>query len=230
MGYKKVNADATLSDATTSASIGGLITVIGDILKTGYNKICGYTKIDNRPTGGATNNYALQVRSESGNTSGQQWGIDCEAHLKATGTASIRGTQGVAVVDATFTATTSTLIGTYGQARVDGTIAGASFMAGLYGLIGPSTAITATHVTSCWLDSHQANAVTGEHDLLYMTNNGAATMDQAIKIYGNNAITALMSLNTCGGMVEATAQTGGSSKKIKIVIDGVVHYINAYTG
>jgi len=204
--------------------------VIGNTAKTGYNKLTGYTKIDNRPTGGATNSYALQVRTESGNTSGQQWGIDCEAHLKKTGTASVIGVQGVSVLDTSFTATAVTLIGTYGQARADGTVAGASFMTGLYGLIEASAAITATHVTSCWLDSHQANAVTGQHDLLYMTNNGAATMDQAINIYGNNAITALMSLNTCGGMVAATAETGGSSKKIKIVIDGVVHYINAYTG
>jgi hypothetical protein len=228
--YLKVNSDASTSDASTAASIGGLITVIGDILKTGYNKICGYTKIDNRPSGGATNAYALQVRTESANTTGQQWGIDCEAHLKATGTASVRGTQGVAVVDAAYTATTSTLIGTYGQARVDGTIAGASFMAGLYGLIGPSTAITATHVTSCWLDSHQAESVTGAHDLLYMTNNGAAQMDQAIHVYGGDKITALLNLDTVSGMVAATATTSGSSKKIKIVIDGVVHYLNAYTG
>jgi hypothetical protein len=31
-------------------------------------------------------------------------------------------------------------------------------------------------------------------------------------------------------MVVDTAETGGTSKKIKITIDGVVHYLNAYTG
>lgn len=215
---------------TKGSNILGTTNYFGASDKTGYNRLAGYTKIDYRPTGGGTNSYALQGRMEIGATSGQFIGFDNETHLKATGTASVRGTQGVAVVDATFTATGTTLIGTYGQARADGTIAGSSFMAGLYGLIEASTAITASHVCSAWLDSHQAEAVTGSHQLLYMTNNGAAQMDQAIYVYGGDKITSLMELNTVSGMVADTAETGGSSKKIKITIDGVVHYINAYTG
>jgi len=202
---------------------------IGNTAKTSYNRLSGYTKIDYRPTV-CTNSYALQVRSEPTGTSGQFWGVDAETHLQGDGTASIRSVQGVAVVDTGFTGTASTLIGVYGQARADGTVAGASFMTGLYGLIEASAAITATHVTSCWLDSHQANAVTGEHDLLYMTNNGAAQMDQAIYLYGGDKITSLIELNTVSGMVSDTAEVGGTAKKIKITIDGTVHYINAYTG
>ncbi len=190
----------------------------------------GYTKFDNRPSGGSTGDYTAQIRGVVGKTSGTYIGLDGETHLAATGTTSIRGTQGVAVVDATYTATGTTLIGTYGQARADGTVAGASFMAGLYGLIEASAAITASHVCSAWLDSHQAEAVTGSHQLLYMTNNGAAQMDEAMYIYGGDKITSLMALDTVDGMVSDTAETGGSSKKIKITIDGVVHYINAYTG
>jgi len=225
--YLKVNADGTTSEVEAGASIIGYI---GDILKTGYNKLMGYTKFDYRPTGGGTNDYAVQVRSESAKTTGTHWGVDCETHLKATGGASLRSVQGVAVVDATYTATAATLIGLYGQARADGDVAGASFLAAIYGLIEAGAAITATHVTSCWLDSHQANAVTGQHDLLYMTNNGAAQMDQAIHLYGGDKITALINLDTCSGMVADTATTAGTSKKIKVVIDGVVHYLNAYTG
>lgn len=202
----------------------------GNTAKTAQNQIRGRLKLDVRPTGGTTEDYAFQIRSESAKTSGTHWGIDSETHLKATGAASIRGVQGVAVVDTSYTLTAGTLIGTYGQARADGTVAGASFMAALYGIIGPGAAITATHVTSCWLDSHQANTVTGEHDLLYMSNNGAATMDQAIYIYGGDKITNLIRLQTVSGMVSDTAETGGSSKKIKISIDGTTHYINAYTG
>jgi hypothetical protein len=63
-----------------------------------------------------------------------------------------------------------------------------------------------------------------------MTNNGSATLDQAIYVYGGDKTTALMELDTCAGMVSDTAETGGTSKKIKITIGGVVHYINAYTG
>ena len=204
--------------------------VAGNTAKTAQNQVRGRLKIDVRPTGGTTEDYALQIRSESAKTTGTHWGIDSETHLKATGATSIRGVQGVAVVDATYTATAVTLIGTYGQARADGTVAGASFMTGLYGLIEASAAITATHVTSAWLDSHQANAVTGEHDLLYMTNNGAAQMDQAIYVYGGDKITSLIKLQTVSGMVADTATTDGASKKIKINIDGTTYYINAYAG
>lgn len=222
--YTDVTFEGAILGGTTNLQL-------GSTAKTGYNRLSGYTKIDYRPTGGGTNSYALQVRHNVGSTSGSVISLDHEAHIVATGTASLRGNQGVAVVDATYTATGTTLIGTYGQARADGTVAGASFMAGLYGLIEEGGgAVTASHVASAWLDSHRNTAVTGSHQLLYMTNNGTATMDEAIYIYGGDKITSLMELNTVSGMVSATAETGGSSKKIKITIDGVVHYINAYTG
>ena len=99
-------------------------------------------------------------------------------------------------------------------------------MTGLYGLIEASAAITATHVTSCRLDSHQANAVTGQHDLLYMTNNGAATMDQAIYIYGGDKISNLFELNTVNGMTDAS-NGGGADVYINITIDGVAARIAA---
>lgn len=202
----------------------------GDTAKTAQNNIRGRLKLDVRPTGGTTEDYAFQIRSISGKTSGSHWGIDSETHLAATGAANIMGVRGVAVVDATYTATAVSFVGVYGQVRADGTVAGASFLTGLYGLVEASTAITATHVTSAWLDSHQANAVTGEHDLLYMSNNGAAQMDQAIYVYGGDKITSLMKLVTVSGMVADTATTDGASKKIKINIDGSVFYINAYAG
>lgn len=203
---------------------------LGAPTKDGANRVYGSLKIDTRPTGGSTADYGLQLRMESGKTSGSVWGLDGETHMKATGTASIRGVQGVAVLDSTYTATGATYIGTYGQVRADGTFAGSGFMASLYGLVEASAAITASHVCSCWLDSHQANTVTGSHELLYMTNNGAATMDQAIYLYGGDKITNFVEFNTCSGMVSDTAETGGTSKKIKITVDGVTHYINAYTG
>lgn len=225
--------DATFAGALTvtgNSTLGGATNVMGNTAKTAYNKLTGHTKIDNRPTGGTSDDYALQIRSESAKTSGTHWGLDGETHLVASGTASLRGAQGVAVVDSTYTCTGGTLIGTYGQARVDGTIAGGSFMAGLYGLIEASTAITASHVCSAWLDSHQANAVTGEHELLYMTNNGAAVMDQAVYVYGGNSISSFVNFNTCGTMVaDATGETMTITKKIAIVVDGVTLYLQAGT-
>lgn len=177
-----------------------------------------------------TAGYNVELRSETVATSGSFYGINNEAHINATGTASVFANFAVAKVTAGFTVTGGTIIGSYGQARADGTMAGAGFMAGLYGLIEASAAITASHVCSAWLDSHQANAVTGSHQLLYMTNNGAATMDQAIYLYGGDKITALMELDHVSGMVADTATTSGASKKIKITIDGSVFYLNAYAG
>lgn len=213
--------------------LGGSTNLIGNVLKTSYNKLTGFTKIDNRPAEGTSaGSYALQVRGYHRDTSGNFTGVDCEADLKTTGTGSIRGVQGVGKIRSGITGSASTIIGVYGQAKVDtgGVMDGNSFLVALYGLIEASPAITANHVTSLWLDSHQAEAVTGEHDLIYMTNNGDATMDQAIHLYGGHKITNFIKFDTVDGMVSSGAETGGTAKKIKIDIDGTTHFINAYTG
>lgn len=225
MGLKLANQN-WVSDTITGL-FNGAIVYIGNALKTGYNRLAGYTKFDYRPSGGGTNSYAVQIRHNVGNTSGQVISLDHEAHIVANGTASLRGVQGVAVVDAGKTVTGGTLIGTYGQARVDGAVAGNAFLAALYGLIEAGTAITAGHVTSLWLDSHQANAVTGEHDLLYMSNNGAASLDQFITATGQAET--LLNINTAGGAALNFVSDGaavGAVKKLKIKINGDTYYMN----
>ena len=178
----------------------------------------------------STSTTNAEFKYDSDITSGATYGVWSDNNIGTTGTASATAILGVATVETGVTATGSTVIGTYGQARADGTVAGSAQMAGLYGLVGASAAITATLVCSAWLDSHQANAVTGSHQLLRMTNNGAAVMDEVMYIYGNDAITALMSIDAASGMVADTATTAGASKKIKINIDGSVFYMNAYAG
>jgi len=230
MTYHKTNSDGTSDIVSQPSYLGGILTIIGNALKTAYIKLAGYVKVDYRPAiATATNDYALQVRSVSGKTTGTHWGIDSETHLGATGAANIRGVQGVAVLDTGFTATAVTLIGAYGQARADGDVAGASFLAGLYGLIEAGAAITATHVASLWLDTHQAEAITGSYQLLYMTENGAEPLDQVMYMRTPGA-KVFVEFDTCSAFVSDTAETGGTAKKIKITIDGVEHYINAYTG
>jgi len=207
------------------------IVAIGNALKTGYNLLKGYTKFDYRPTGGGTNSYAVQIRHNVGNTSGSVSSLDHEAHIVADGTASLRGVQGVAVVDSGKTNTGGTLNGVYGQVRNDGTVAGASFLAALYGILEAGQAITASHVCAAWLDSHQANAVTGEHELLYMSNNGAAALDQVM--YASGQAGALIHVNTAGGPAlnyisgPGTA-ADGTPIKVKILHNGTPYYINAY--
>lgn len=235
MELVRLNKDNDLTGNNTfsgSTTIGGLINVIGNALKTAYNKITGYTKFDYRPTGGGTNSYAVQVRHNVGNASGLVSSVDHEAHIVADGTASLRGVQGVAVVDATKTNTGGTLNGVYGQVRNDGAVAGAGFLAALYGIVEAGQATTASHVCSAWLDSHQVNAVTGNHELLYMSNNGTVSLNQVM--YASGQAEALIHLNTAGGpalnYVSDGAETSGTAKKIKILIEGVAYYINVYPG
>lgn len=229
-----VTGSNTFSGANTfsgTMALTNAVIAIGAVLKTGYNKLMGYTKFDYRPTGGGTNSYAVQIRHNVGNTSGLVSSLDHEAHIVATGTASLRGVQGVAVVDDTKTVTGGTLNGVYGQVRNDGAVAGAGFLAALYGILEAGNAITASHVCSAWLDSHQANAVTGNHELLYMTNNGAAVLDQMIFTYGD--ANALINLDadvaaTPAFITGPGTAANGTPLKIKIIYKGTPYYINAY--
>ena len=219
----------TITHTSNTIGASSSANVIGNDSKTSYNKLTGYTKIDNRPSTVSAEAYALQARGYQRDTTGIYKSIDSEADLRTTGGASVYGVSGVAKVDGGVTATASSVFGLYGQARVDtgGVLAGNSFLCGTYSLIEAGPAVTANHVTSCWLDSHQANAVTGQHDLLYMTNNGAAVMDQAIHLYGPN-ITAFLNLDTCSTFVGTGKKSGGTTKNILIKIDGVTHYINCH--
>ena len=167
----------------------------------------------------STSTVGAEFKYDSAIASGATYGLWADNNIGLNGTASATAILGVATVETGVTCTGGTLIGTYGQARANGTVAGSAFMAGLYGLIEASAAITASHVCSAWLDSHQANAVTGSHQLLYMTNNGAATMDEAIYIYGGDKISNLMELNTVSGMTNAS-NGGGSDVYINFTIDG----------
>jgi hypothetical protein len=204
---------------------------IGNDLKTSYNRITGYTKIDNRPASGTSaGTYALQVRGYMRDATGQFFGVDNEADLYTTGTTfNVRGASNVAKVRSGVTATDATLIGCYGQARVDtgGVLAGDSFLAGLYGLIEAGPAMTANHVCSLWLDTHQANTVTGKYSLLYATENGAEALDQVMYFYTPQAVN-FAEFDTCTAFMGTGAKSGGTAKTIKISIDGVTHYINAW--
>lgn len=225
--------DMTVVDLTTTGN-----TILGDSSSdsltvnakiTGqlyWNDSASATKTIKAHNHDSTSTINAEFKYDTAITSGATYGIWCDNNIGATGTASATAILGVATVESGVTVTGGTIIGTYGQARANGTVAGASFLAGLYGLIEASAAITATHVTSCWLDSHQANAVTGQHDLLYMTNNGAAVMDQAIYLYGGNKISNLFELNTVSGMTDAS-NGGGSDVYINFTIDGVAARLTA---
>jgi hypothetical protein len=64
-----------------------------------------------------------------------------------------------------------------------------------------------------------------------MTNNGAATMDQAIFIYPGDKITHLFTIDPTdtGKVSDATGETLTAVKKINIKIDGTTYVIHAGT-
>lgn len=212
----------------TSKTINGLSNVIGNDAKTSYNKLTGFTKVDNRPSTVSTETYGLQIRAYQRDTSGAFTALDCIGDIKTTGTATMRGVQGVATVDGGVVATDTTLIGTYGQARNDGTTAGNTFMAGLYGLIeeGGGTTV-AGHVCSAWLDTHVATAITGSYQLLYGTENGATALDQVMYFRTPGAV-AFIEFDTCTAFMGSGAKSGGTAKTAKVTVDGVTHYINLW--
>ena len=229
MRYSVTAADGTRALAHTEDIISGSTqNTIGNALKTSYNKLQGYTKIDNRPATVSAEAYALQIRGYQRDTTGTYKSVDAEAGIRTDGAASAYGVSGVAKLDGGVTATAVSIFGVYAQARVDtgGVLAGNSFLVGSYSLIEAGPAVTANHVTSCWLDSHQADAVTGAHDLLYMTNNGAAVMDQAIHLYGPN-ITSFINFDTCSTFLTSGGATS-VTQKLAVMVDGAVRYINLY--
>ena len=176
-------------------------------------------KIHNHLTTAGIGSY--EGKADTVSTSGAFYGAWQDANINATGTTSATAILGVATVAATFTVTGGTLIGTYGQVRADGNVAGNAFMAGLYGLVEEGGgSITASHVASVWADSHRNTAVTGNHELFYGSNNGTATMDQAFYIYGGNKISNLFELNTVTGMTSAS-NGSGADVYINCTIDGV---------
>jgi len=229
MRWFKVNTDLTDSALTNATyNVGKDSNVVGNLLKTSYNKLTGYTKVDNRPASGTSaGSYALQVRGYHRDTSGQFTGVDCEADLYTTGTGSVCGIQGVAKVRSGITATGSTLIGAYGQARVDGDMDGSSYVSAIYGVLGASSALTATHFNALWLDTHQDNVITGHYELIYLTENGTEPLDTVIYLRTPGAASFIEFLD-CDEFVGNGAKSGGTAKNIKVVIDGVTHYINAW--
>jgi len=80
------------------------------------------------------------------------------------------------------------------------------------------------------ISTNMTGLAVGFSSMIYMAN-GGGLMHSAIRVYGPS-LQRLFYLDTCtnGGMVGNTAETGGTSKKIKIDIDGTDYYLNAYTG
>jgi len=222
--FTKPTADKLLATGTAPGS------QVFSVTSPDFYRFNGMTKFINRPT---TDAFVVQVKSEPTSTAAAHAGVESTVDWKAAGASGyLRAVQGVARLKSTFTATGGTLIGTYGQVAVDGTVNGSGiFLAANYSLIEDGGTYTAVnHVCAQWLDSHLTKTVTaGRKSFQYISNNGSTTFNQVSYIYGGNKITYWAAFDTCGTMVDTGGTLGGTLKKIAISIDGTPYYLIAGT-
>ena len=184
---------------------------------------------------------ANEFKGESLSTTGGMTGIVAQYILDATGTAALTSIMGIAYLGDGHTLSGSGyLIGVSGGADVPyGTLNGSGvIVAGVVGGIMPMVGGTLTeckYMTAIWASSMAVNLpVTGESQLLLMTNGLGATLDQAIYIAGSDRITEFIHFVDVAGMVTAgTTQnaTVTCDAKIAITIDALgTFYIPAYAG
>jgi len=248
-GVISVNSTATALTAAASGTNLRITSTATDpasapIVQFGLSGKPVQVKVQGRPNDVST----LEVRSRTTKASAiTGMGIDAECEIRPATTATggyARGVMGVCRIETGKTlAGTVGATGLYGQWRADGTVNGDVFASAIYGLIEDGGTYTAcNHVAALWLDNHLTKTVTaGKKSFVYMTNNGGIAFDNGFYIYGGTAaqgITNLFNLDTCtdSGMVSANvAKTGAQAvstddyRLIRIVIDGVVHYLLAST-
>jgi len=158
----------------------------------------------------------------------------------ASGYASPIGVYGVSSVDGNFTGGNEHPTGVRGQLNfTDNAIInqGGAICAAVNAVItdDATPTFTAGHVVGIYIDNQldaTASGIEGINAFIYMANNAteSAAVEDGIYFYHPN-VTNFISFDTgVGEMITATATTSGTSKKIKIRIDGVTYYLNAYTG
>lgn len=192
-----------------------------------------------------TNGYGLEVKTNFNGTTTDHFGAGATVEYEPTGgtatAGGVQGLQGVGRLAASMTMTGGSLVGTYGQACNLGTINGNAYVAALYGIVADGGTYTSVgHVCSLWLDSHVTKTVSGEHELLWMTNNGTTKMDQAIYINVSSNGSAFDYLikfshdqspvltNALVPSAAPDAGTVGADRALKINVAGTAYYIPMY--
>ena len=184
-----------------------------------------------------TDSYGMQTRTEYNAATGDFFGIDAETHQYVSRTAG--GVRGLSmctrlVSDATVSGTAN-LVGVHGLLDIDGTLNGSGLHAAVVAKVDAGGTFTAvSHLASLWVDSLQAGTVNGNHELIYMTNNGATIMDSAFFIYSGHSITNLFTITTAPAetnilAADASGESMTVTHKIKLSIDGNDVYLQAGT-
>jgi hypothetical protein len=226
--------------STTTISITGACTTaidISSVCTTGLKLRNAVTGIDmtgmiKQHDHASTGDYAYQLRTESNKATGDFYGMDCEVHSMINRTAnSVRGLSMTARVTAstTISGSATSIHAGYFLLDVDGTLNGGGIFAPLIAKVDAGGAYTAVgHLASLWIDSTQEGSVTGEHELLYASNNGASQMDSFLYLYAGDKITNFFKIDTATGMVgnAVTADyTFTKTRKVKVVVGGETGYL-----
>jgi hypothetical protein len=179
----------------------------------------------------STGDYAYQLRTESNKATGDFFGMDCEVHSMISRTADmVRGISMCGrVTAAKIMSGSSSIIPGYFLLDVDGVINGTGLFAALVAKVDAGGTFTSIgHLASLWVDSTQEGSVTGEHELIYASNNGASQMDSFLYLYAGNKITNFFKIDTASGMVgdAVTADyTFTKTRKVKVVVGGETGYL-----
>jgi len=201
-----------------------------DVAPTAQLYIKGSLKLHDHASVG---DYAAQLRTESNKATGNYFGIDAEVHQMLSRTAGqVRGISMCGRVTAGQTISgDASLIPGYFLLDVDGTIDGSGLFAALVAKVDAGGTFTNVgHLASLWIDSLQAGPVVGNHELIYMTNNGECKIDQAFYLYGGTAaqgIANLFEFNTCTGAQNFLGDVVDADiafahyRKVKCTVDGV---------
>jgi hypothetical protein len=224
---------------TTQISITGACTTaidISSVCTTGLKLRNAVTGIDmtgmvKQHDHASTGDYAYQLRTESNKATGGFFGMDCEVHSMISRTADmVRGISMCGrVTAAKIMSGSSSIIPGYFLLDVDGVIDGTGLFAALVAKVDAGGTFTSIgHLASLWVDSTQEGSVTGEHELIYASNNGVSQMDNFLYLYAGNKITNFFKIDTATGMVgdAVTADyTFTKTRKVKVVVGGETGYL-----
>lgn len=216
-------------DANSEVEFLGTMNIAGQFYPTGTIKHHVHASVGE---------YAYQLRTESNLATGNFFGMDAEVHQMISRTSgAVRGLSMTGRLTAAKTMSgSSSLLPIYGNVDIDGIIDGSGVMlaAGYFVLSDGGTFTDLSHYACVWLDSQQTGTVNGNHEFVYMSNNGATVMDSAFFLRAGNSVTNLFTIQTASNMVSDTATTSAYTytkwKRIKVNIGGNDGGVGAETG
>jgi hypothetical protein len=181
---------------------------------------------------------ANEFKGEFLSTSGTMDGVASHFHMSASGTGVLRSVIGVAYLDSAITlsgtdAAGSWINGVLGSVSISGVLNGTAVtVTGTYGGLGSMVGSTLTackYMSAMWADSQVTKVpVSGDSQLLLMTNGAGGTLNQAILLDASNRITEFIDFRNCGTMIGAKVDADvayAHYRKLNVTVDGAPGWI-----